>query len=116
MRPVDLLPVPGRPARLEATFNEAPLYEFDNVDEMLWWKHCRHLAGPKMPVNGLHEMQVELGDPGNDGSLRLVRSRHQALSFRFDRPEAWRRHLPTRDNQTYPFRVVRAVYDTAPGA
>jgi len=118
LRSVDLLQVPGHPARLEATFKEAPLYEFDNVDEMLWWKHCRHLAGPKMPVNGLHEMQVELDDAGssNSGSLRLVRSRHQALSFRFDRPEAWRRHLPTRDNRTYPFRVLRAVYDTAPGA
>ncbi len=118
LRPVDLLHVPGRPPQGEATFNKIPLYEFDNVDEMLWWKHCRHLAGPKMPVNGLHEMQVELGDegPSDGGSLRLVRSRHQALSFRFDHPEAWRRHLPTRDNRTYAFRVLRAVYDTAPGA
>jgi len=117
LRSTDLLSVPGRPARLEATFNEAPLYEFDNVDEMLWWKHCRHLAGPKMPVNGLQEIQVELDIEGaHAGSLRLVRSRHQALSFRFDRPEAWRRHLPTRDNRTYPFRVLRAVYETAPSA
>ena len=117
LRTPDLLPVPGRAQRLEATFKDAPLYEFDNVDEMLWWKHCRHLAGPKMPVNGLQEIQVELDVEGGNGgtSLRLVRSRHQALSFRFDRPEAWRRHLPTRDNRTYPFRVVRAVYETAPG-
>jgi len=117
LRSMDLLNVPGRPARLEATFRDAPLYEFDNVDEMLWWKHCRHLAGPKMPVNGLQEIQIELEAKGAPAaSLRLVRSRHQALSFRFDRPEAWRRHLPTRDNRTYPFRVVRAVYDTAPNA
>ena len=85
---------------------------------MLWWKHCRHLAGPKMPVNGLQEIQIELEAEGSSpaATLRLVRSRHQALSFRFDRPEAWRRHLPTRDNRTYPFRVLRAVYETAPGA
>ena len=113
LRTPDLLPVPGRAPRIEATFNDAPLYEFDNVDEMLWWKHCRHLAGPKMPVNGLKEILVELD---GTASLRLVRSRHQALSFRFDRPEAWRRHLPTRDNKTYPFRVVRAVYETAPSS
>ena len=121
LRTPDLLPVPGRAPRLEATFNEAPLYEFDNVDEMLWWKHCRHLAGPKMPINGLQEILVELdaeggNTSGDSASLRLVRSRHQALSFRFDRPEAWRRHLPTRDNRTYPFRVVRAVYETAPSS
>ncbi len=118
LRSMDLLNVPGRPARLEATFKESPLYEFDNIDEMLWWKHCRHLAGPKMPVNGLQEIQIELKseDDQPGASLRLVRSRHQALSFRFDRPEAWRRHLPTRDNRTYPFRVVRAVYDTASSA
>lgn len=115
LRATDLLAVPGRPARLEATFNDAPLYEFDNVDEMLWWKHCRHLAGPMMPVNGLQEIQVELDVEGSNAeSLRLVRSRHQALSFRFDHPEAWRRHLPTRDNRTYPFRVRRAIYETAP--
>jgi len=116
LRSMDLLNVPGRPSRLEATFSESPLYEFDNIDEMLWWKHCRHLAGPIMPVNGLQEIQIELEGEGAPASLRLVRSRHQALSFRFDRPEAWRRHLPTRDNRTYPFRVVRAVYDTAPSA
>ena len=117
LRSMDLLNVPGRPPRLEATFSDSPLYEFDNVDEMLWWKHCRHLAGPKMPVNGLQEIQVELKEQGSgsSNSLRLVRSRHQALSFRFDQPEAWRRHLPTRDNRTYPFRVLCAVYETAPG-
>ena len=116
LRTMDLLNVPGRPPRLEATFSDSPLYEFDNIDEMLWWKHCRHLAGPKMPVNGLKEIQIELEPEGATppASLRLVRSRHQALSFRFDRPEAWRRHLPTRDNRTYPFRVLRAVYETAP--
>ncbi len=116
LRSMDLLNVPGRPSRLEATFSDSPLYEFDNLDEMLWWKHCRHLAGPKMPVNGLQEMQIELEAGESPASLRLVRSRHQALSFRFDRPEAWRRHLPTRDNRTYPFRVLRAVYETAPSA
>ena len=117
LRAMDLLNVPGRPARLEATFSDSPLYEFDNIDEMLWWKHCRHLAGPKIPVNGLQEIQIELEPEGStQASLRLVRSRHQALSFRFDRPEAWRRHLPTRDNRTYPFRVLRAVYETAPSA
>lgn len=117
LRAMDLLNVPGQPSRLEATFNDSPLYEFDNIDEMLWWKHCRHLAGPKMPVNGLQEIQIELEAEGaRAASLRLVRSRHRALSFRFDRPEAWRRHLPTRDNRTYPFRVLRAVYDTAPSA
>lgn len=116
LRTMDLLKVPGRPLRLEATFNELPLYEFDNIDEMLWWKHCRHLAGPKMPVNGLREIQIELESEGPSPAapLRLVRSRHRALSFRFDQPEAWRRHLPTRDNRTYPFRVLRAVYETAP--
>jgi predicted RNase H-like nuclease len=121
LRTPDLLAIPGRASRIEATFNNAPLYEFDNVDEMLWWKHCRHLAGPKMPVNGLQEILIELDVAGgkNDGggaALRLVRSRHQALSFRFDHPEAWRRQLPTRDNRTYPFRVVRALYETAPGS
>ena len=117
LRAMDLLNVPGRPSRLEATFSDSPLYEFDNIDEMLWWKHCRHLAGPKIPVNGLQEIQIELEPEGStQASLRLVRSRHQALSFRFDRPEAWRRHLPTRDNRTYPFRVLRAVYETAPSA
>ena len=117
LRATDLLNVPGRPSRLEATFSDSPLYEFDNIDEMLWWKHCRHLAGPKIPVNGLQEIQIELETQGStQASLRLVRSRHQALSFRFDRPETWRRYLPTRDNRTYPFRVLRAVYETAPSA
>lgn len=116
LRSMDLLNVPGRPTRLEATFADSPSYEFDNVDEMLWWKHCRHLRGPKMPINGLQEIEVELQGESSGPALRLVRSRHQALSFRFDRPEAWRRHLPTRDNRTYPFRVLRAVYQTAPSA
>jgi predicted RNase H-like nuclease len=113
LRSLDLLNVPGHPERLEATFNESPLYEFDNVDEMMWWKHCRHLRGAQLPVNGLQEIHVEL-ENGEGTTLKLVRSRHRALSFRFDRPEAWRRQIPTRDNRTYPFRVLRAVYETAP--
>ena len=64
----------------------------------------------------LQELHVELNDDVADAPpLKLVRSRHRALSFRFDRPDAWRRQLPTRDNRTYPFRVLRAIYETAPG-
>ena len=115
LRPLDLLNVPGRPERLEAIFHEAPLYEFDNVDEMMWWKHCRHLRGSQIPTNGLQELHVEIDGDGDDApALKLVRSRHRALSFRFDRPDAWRRQIPTRDNRTYPFRVIRAIYETAP--
>jgi predicted RNase H-like nuclease len=112
VRSLDLLAVAGRPERLEATFEDPPRYEFDNVDEMLWWKHTRHVAGPVLPVDGLVELQVRLGrDDGEGRSLRLVRSRHRTLSFRFDRPEAWRAVLPTRDGKVHPFRVLRAVYD-----
>ena len=112
---MDLLNVPGRPSRLEATFSDSPLYEFDNIDEMLWWKHCRHVTGPHLPTEGLCEMAVQLNSDNADAKpLRLVRSRHRTLSFRFEPPGIWRTHLPTRDGKTYPFQVVRAVYDTLP--
>jgi predicted RNase H-like nuclease len=117
LRSVDLLSVPGRPQRIEATFASTPGYEFDNLDEMLWWKHCRHLTGPRLPTEGLCELTVDLSaGEGADGRglLRLVRSRHRTLSFRFDPPTAWRAHVPTRDGRTYPFQVVRAVYETLP--
>jgi hypothetical protein len=116
LRPLELLAVPGRPQRLEAVFREMPLYEFDNVDEMLWWKHCRHLSGPVMPIEGLQELSVRLGseDEGERPPLRLVRSRHRTLSFRFDPPDTWRLRLPTRDGRTYPFRVLRANFDALP--
>ena len=114
----DLLHVPGRPRRVEALFADAPRYEFDNVDEMLWWKHCRHLGGPRLPTEGLREVVVtldaETAEAGEPAPLHLVRSRHRTLSFRFDPPAAWRRKVPTRDGRTYPFRVLRAVFDTAP--
>jgi hypothetical protein len=115
LRPVGLLSVPGRPQRTEASFTDPPRYEFDNVDEMLWWKHCRHLAGPVMPTEGLRELVVALLEHAGTGSppqLRLARSRHRTLSFRFEPPAAWRAHVPTRDGKTYPFRVLRAVYET----
>jgi hypothetical protein len=116
VRAVDLLNLPGRPQRLEASFGEPPHYEFDNLDEMLWWKHTRHLEGPSLPTEGLSDLVISLG-PG-DGSdtspLRLVRSRHRTLSFRFEPPGAWRARLPTRDGKTYPFRVLRATYQTLP--
>lgn len=116
LRPVELLDVPGRPTRTEASFDDPPRYEFDNLDEMLWWKHCRHVAGLSLPTEGLHEMSVVLGgDPEQPGQpLRLSRSRHRTLSFRFEPPAAWRVHVPTRDGKTYPFRILRAVYETAP--
>lgn len=109
VRPMDLL---GQ--QLEATFRNRPEYEFDNRDEMLWWKHCRHLSGPRLPVEGLSELTVTLSGDGQDPnrSLRLVRSRHRILSFRFDPPEAWRAHIPTRDGKTYPMQIQRAVYET----
>jgi predicted RNase H-like nuclease len=115
----DLLDVPGRPQRLEASFHQPPLYEFDNLDEMLWWKHCRHLSGPALPTEGLQELTVILAS-GTEGAtaathpLRLVRSRHRTLSFRFDLPASWRAYVPTRDGKVYPFRVLRAMYETAP--
>ncbi|MDX1390233.1 MAG: hypothetical protein R3344_13665, partial [Acidobacteriota bacterium] len=112
LRAAGLLDMPGRPQRLEADFKAAPRYEFDNVDEMLWWKHCRHLSGPTLPTEGLVELSVRLD--GNDNLLRMVRSRHRTLSFRFDPPGQWRKWLPTRDGKTYPFEVVRATFEAAP--
>ncbi|HEX5043102.1 MAG TPA: DUF429 domain-containing protein [Candidatus Polarisedimenticolaceae bacterium] len=113
----DLLDVPGRAGRLTAVFEgDAPRYEFDNLDEMLWWKHTRHLAGAPLPIEGLEEMVVGLGDgEAERAGLRLVRSRHRTLSFRFEPPAAWRRRVPPRDGRTYGFRVLRATYQTAPG-
>lgn len=111
LRSMDLLS-----ERVEATFESRPRYEFDNRDEMMWWKHCRHVAGPRLPIEGLAELTVVLESKSGDESpsLRLVRSRHNTPSFRFDSPAAWRRHVPTRDNKTYPLRVLRAVYETLP--
>jgi predicted RNase H-like nuclease len=119
VRSLDLLSVPGRPQRLEATFQDHPRYEFDNLDEMMWWKHCRHVTGPALPTEGLIELLVELDRGGSGGEttaspLRLARSRHRTLSFRFDPPDVWRTHVPTRDGRTYPFNVLRAVYETLP--
>jgi predicted RNase H-like nuclease len=117
LRTTELLTMEGRPERLEASFRTPPFYEFDNLDEMLWWKHCRHLDGPLLPTEGLQELTVQLGADNEEkgGPLRLARSRHRTLSFRFDPPAQWRTRLPTRDGKTYPFRVLRAVYDTLPG-
>lgn len=120
LRPMELVAIPGKTARVEAVFETAPAYEFDNVDEMVWWKHCRHLDGPELPEEGLEELVVRLapvsegsltGDP--PGGLRLVRSRHRVLSFRFDPPSVWRARVATRDGRTYAFRVLRAVYTEA---
>jgi hypothetical protein len=115
VRALELLDLPGRAQHVEAVFKEAPRFEFDNVDEMLWWKHCRHLAGPEVPAEGLRELVVRLEAPGAavDGSpLRLTRSRHKTLSFRFEPPQIWRARIAPRDGRTYPFRVLRAVYET----
>ncbi len=115
LRTVDLLELPGRPQRIEATFRVAPIYEFDNLDEMLWWKHCRHVGGPTVPIDGLRDLVVSLGKDAPEGerspAVRLVRSRHRTLSFRFDSPAAWRGRVPTRDGRTYAFRVLRATFD-----
>jgi predicted RNase H-like nuclease len=117
LRSMDLLSVPGRPQRTEAVFREVPLYEFDNVDEMLWWKHCRHVSGPTLPTEGLQELTVDL-DPAEAGAeaapLKLLRSRHRTLSFRFEPPAVWRSRVPTRDGRTYAFHVRRVVYETLP--
>ncbi len=115
LRSADLLTVPGRPQRTEATFREHPCYEFDNLDEMLWWKHCRHVKGPGLPTEGLQELHVSLSlDADELELLKLVRSRHRTLSFRFEPPASWRAHVPTRDGKPYPFTVHRAIYDTLP--
>ena len=116
LRPLALLDLPGQTQRIEAVFETQPRYEFDNLDEMMWWKHCRHLSGPELPSEGLHELVVRLDFPGDDDStlsLILVRSRHKTLSFRFEPPAAWRPRVPPRDGKTYPFRVLRAVFDAA---
>jgi hypothetical protein len=108
VRPLALLDMPGRAQRVEAVFETAPLYEFDNLDEMLWWKHCRHLAGPDVPIDGLDELVVRLegGVEGDASSgLRLVRSRHKTLSFRFEPANAWRQRLAPRDGKTYPWHL-----------
>lgn len=116
LRQLELLDMPGRPQRTEARFDDPPRFEFDNVDEMLWWKHCRQLGGPRLPTEGLAELLVVLEAGGDDARpLRLARSRHRTLSFRFDRPAAWRSLLPPRDGRTHRFRVVAAVYETRPG-
>jgi predicted RNase H-like nuclease len=115
LRSVGLFKVHGQPQQVEASFKELPRYEFDNVDELLWWKHCRHLAGPALPTEGLRELVVVVGsETGDETPLKLQRSRHQTLSFRFEPPAAWRAHVPTRDGKVYPFRVLRAVFETAP--
>ena len=116
LRPSALLDMPGQTQRIEAVFETQPRYEFDNLDEMMWWKHCRHLAGPELPIDGLHEIVVRLDAAGDDDatmSLRLVRSRHKTLSFRFEPPAAWRPRVPPRDGKTYPFRVLRATFEAA---
>ena len=116
VRPSALLDMPGQAQQVEAVFDAQPRYEFDNLDEMMWWKHCRHLAGPELPTDGLHEIVVRLDSPSDDKTvmnLRLVRSRHKTLSFRFEPPAAWRLRVPPRDGKTYPFRVMRAVFDAA---
>jgi predicted RNase H-like nuclease len=116
LRPSALLDMPGQTQRIEAVFETQPRYEFDNLDEMMWWKHCRHLAGPELPIDGLHEIVVRLDAAGDDDatmSLRLVRSRHKTLSFRFEPPVAWRPRVPPRDGKTYPFRVLRATFEAA---
>jgi hypothetical protein len=83
---------------------------------MLWWKHTRHLEGPSLPTEGLSDLVISLGSGGESDTspLRLVRSRHRTLSFRFEPPGAWRALLPTRDGKTYAFRVLRATYQTLP--
>lgn len=115
LRPAGLLDLPGQPARLEAQFEKQPRYEFDNLDEMVWWKHCRHVDGPTLPTEGLHRLTVRLTRSGDaETDLHLVRSRHRTLSYRFDPPEAWRKRVPTRDGKTYAFDVLRAQYETLP--
>ena len=111
VRPLELIDLPGRAQHFEAVFRQAPLLEFDNVDEMLWWKHTRHLDGPEIPSEGLREMVVKLEAETDHAPLRLTRSRHKTLSFRFEPPHTWRARIAPRDGRTYPFRVLRATYE-----
>jgi hypothetical protein len=116
VRPSALLDMPGPAQQVEAVFTTQPRYEFDNLDEMMWWKHCRHLDGPEIPTHGLREIVVRLDASGDDDAgknLRLARSRHKTLSFRFEPPAAWRLRVPPRDGKTYPFRILRASFDAA---
>ena len=116
LRPLALLDLPGQTQRVEAVFETEPRYEFDNLDEMMWWKHCRHLSGPELPAEGLQELVVLLDaqrDAPSTLTLIFVRSRHKTLSFRFEPPAAWRPVVPPRDGKTYGFRVLRAVFDAA---
>jgi hypothetical protein len=114
VRPLALLDMPGHAPQVEAVFESPPRYEFDNLDEMLWWKHCRHLSGPELPTDGLKEIVVRLDGASDDGgvNLRLVRSRHTTLSFRFEPPSAWRLRVSPRDGKTYAVRVLRAVFES----
>jgi len=116
IRSADLLDIPGRPHRLEARFDDPPRYEFKNVDEMLWWKHARHLGGPPLVTEGLERMAVTLDGEGSENAspLFLVRSRHRTLSYRFDPPQAWRTRMSTRDQKVYTFSVILATYETSP--
>ncbi len=114
IRAADLIDIPGRPHRLEARFDAPPRYEFDNVDEMMWWKHARHRGGPRLPIEGLTQMVVALDGSRDDVTLHLVRSRHRTLSFRFDPPAAWRHRVAMRDGKTYAFEILQATYETRP--
>jgi len=110
IRSLDLLQVKGKPKNIQAIFRELPCYEFENVDEMLWWKRCRHVDGPPLPTDGLTELSVQVeGDSRR--SLALQRSRHTALSFRFHPPAAWRSLMQPRDNKVYKFHILRASYE-----
>jgi predicted RNase H-like nuclease len=117
LRPLELIGIPGRAQHIEAIFEPPPLYEFDNLDEMLWWKHCRHLNGPEIPADGLRELLVRLDGPAPDSAagMKLARSRHKTLSFRFEPPTSWRTRVPPRDGKTYPFHVLRAIYEVGRG-
>ena len=119
LRSLDLLEFGGRLRRVEARFKQPPVYSFDNVDEMLWWKHCRHLDGPILPTEGLEELKVALfleeDAPDQEAQrhpLSLSRSRHKTLSFRFDAPGRWRETLSPRDGRTYKMQILKSVHRT----
>ena len=115
---LELLAVDESPRRIEARFHDGshPVYRFENVDEMLWWKHCRHVEGPALPTEGLEEMKILLIDDDrstpSSHPLSLSRSRHKTLSFRFDAPNRWREHMSTRDGRSYTMRILRTVHRT----